>query len=146
MVDPVSLSFRSSPHTVAFFAGSGVDQKMVPPLDFIQSCPRPVREKFRKLLVEIAKAPTWKYSGGGYWEAMHGDLSGWFEVRVDGPNREHFRLFCRLDYFAVGVDRPLLVVIAGLRKNFGSTFKVSDYASVLTAGEQYLSANPRELA
>ncbi len=28
----------------------------------------------------------------GYWEAMKGDMSGWFEVRVDGPRRHHYRL------------------------------------------------------
>jgi hypothetical protein len=43
-------------------------------------------------------------------------MTGWFEVRVDGPKRHHYRLFCRLDYDAKNSDRPLLVVIAGLDK------------------------------
>jgi hypothetical protein len=44
---------------------------------------------------------------------MKGDLTGWFEVRVDGPRRHHYRLFCRLDYDAQDQPKPLLVVISG---------------------------------
>ena len=42
---------------------------------------------------------------------MKGEMKGWFEVRIDGPKRHHYRLFCLLDYEAQGVERPLLVVI-----------------------------------
>ena len=31
------------------------------------------------------------------WEAMHGEMGGYYEIRVTGPGREHFRLFCRLE-------------------------------------------------
>jgi hypothetical protein len=50
---------------------------------------------------------------------MHGDMTGWFEVRVDGPKpsggrgRHHYRLFCLIDLDAKDVDRPLLVVVTG---------------------------------
>ena len=46
---------------------------------------------------QVAAAPPKRFAGGGYWEAMKGDMTGWFEVGVDGPRRHHYRLFCRLD-------------------------------------------------
>ncbi|HJX54944.1 MAG TPA: hypothetical protein VJ801_19445 [Polyangia bacterium] len=45
----------------------------------------------------VADAPPPAFSGGGKWEAMHGDMSGFYEVRVDGPKRRHYRLFCILE-------------------------------------------------
>ena len=45
----------------------------------------------------VAAAPPPAFSGGGKWEAMHGEMSGFFEVRVDGPQRHHYRLFCVLE-------------------------------------------------
>ena len=72
-------------------------------------------------------------------------MSGWFEVRVDGPQRHHYRLFCRLDYDATGYDKPLLVVVAGLDKPFRTTLSDADYARVRALGEEYLARNPRTL-
>jgi hypothetical protein len=51
----------------------------------------------QSILTHVAAAPPKRFSGGGYWEAMHGEMTGWFEVRVDGPQRRHYRLFCLLD-------------------------------------------------
>ena len=65
----------------------------------------------RAALIAVATAPPKRFAGGGYWEAMKGEMTGWFELRVDGPARHHCRLFCLLDYDAEGVDKPLLVVI-----------------------------------
>jgi hypothetical protein len=45
-------------------------------------------------------------------------MTGWFEVRVDGPRRHHYRLFCRPDYEAEGQPKPLLVIICGLDEPF----------------------------
>jgi len=30
-------------------------------------------------------APPPRFSGGGKWEAMHGDMAGYYEVRATGP-------------------------------------------------------------
>jgi hypothetical protein len=100
----------------------------------------------RAVLVAVAAAPPKRYSGGGYWEAMKGDMTGWFEVRVDGPKRHHYRLFCRLDYEAEDATKPLLVVITGLDKPFRTELSDSDYASVRQLGVEYLSRNPRSIA
>lgn len=38
-------------------------------------------------------APPPAFSGGGFWEAMH----GYYEIRRIGPGRRHYRLYCILD-------------------------------------------------
>jgi len=101
----------------------------------------------RAVLVAVATAPPKRSAGGGYWEAMRGEMTGWFEVRVDGPNRHHYRLFCRLDYEAKNpeVDRLLLVVVAGLDKPFRTELHPRDYATVRSLGEEYLARYPRSI-
>lgn len=100
----------------------------------------------RAVLVAVAAAPPKRFAGGGYWEAMKGDMSGWFEVRVDGPARHHYRLFCLLDYTAEGREKPLLVVIDGRDKPFRTTLSEADYAAVGRLGEEYLRRNPRSVS
>ena len=56
-----------------------------------------IRAQFVAVLDVVAAAPPPRFSGGGLWEAMHGDMSGWYEIRVTGPRREQFRLFCLLE-------------------------------------------------
>jgi hypothetical protein len=97
------------------------------------------------VLVAVAAAPPKRFAGGGYWEAMKGDMSGWFEVRVDGPNRHHYRLFCQLDYEAKNGPKPLLVVIAGLDKPFRTELSPADYAKVRALGAEYFARNPRSI-
>lgn len=76
---------------------------------------------------------------------MHGIMSGYHEVRVDGPRRHHYRLFCRLDTQANG-QGPLLVVLTGADKAFRTTFADSVYTAVGAVGREYLRRNPRSLA
>lgn len=78
----------------------------------------------------VAAAPPKRFAGSGYWEAMKGDMSGWFEVRIDGPRRHHYRLFCLLNYEAKGQEKPLLVVVDGRDKPFRTTLSDADYAKV----------------
>lgn len=97
------------------------------------------------VLVAVAAAPPKRFSGGGYWEAMHAGMTGWFEIRVDGPNRHHYRLFCRLDYEAIGLNKPLLVVIDGRSKPFRTTLSDAEYGEVRDYGEEYYKRNPRSI-
>ena len=69
----------------------------VPGREFLDSCPKSVRAKLSAIIKAVADAPPPMFSGGGKWEAMHGDMSGFYEARTDGENREHFRLFCVLE-------------------------------------------------
>jgi hypothetical protein len=100
----------------------------------------------RAVLAQVATAPPKRFAGGGYWEAMKGNMTGWFEIRVDGPRRHHYRLFCRLDYDAEGQPKPLLVVICGLDKPFRTELSDADYRHVRDLGEEYFRRNPRSLA
>jgi hypothetical protein len=78
---------------------------------------------------------------------MKEEMTGWFEVRVDGPKRHHYRLLCLLDYDAHNTDRtkPLLVVVTGLDKPFRTTLTKADYAAVRRLGAEYHSRNPRSI-
>lgn len=137
-------------HEVVFFKRHRDDgpDEAIPGREFLHKTPTKVRATMRAVLVAVAAAPPKRYSGGGYWEAMKGDMTGWFEVRVDGPQRHHYRLYCRLDYEAtnLGLTRPLLVVIAGLDKPFRTELTTADYARVRAFGDEYLSRNPRSIA
>src|SRR3984957_20879354 len=86
-------------HAIAFFRRHQDDapDQSAPGREFLNSCPLKVRATMRAVLVQVAAAPPKRFAGGGYWEAMKGEMTGWFEVRVDGPRRHHYRLFCRLE-------------------------------------------------
>jgi len=135
-------------HDVVYFKRHRADDanETVPGQEFLAACPTKVRATMRAVLVAVAAAPPKRYSGGGYWEAMKGEMTGWFEVRVDGPKLHHYRLFSRLDYEAENATKSLLVVVAGLDKPFRTELSESDYAGVRRLGEEYLSRNPRSIA
>ncbi len=76
---------------------------------------------------------------------MHGDMTGWFEVRKDGPRRHHYRLFCLLDYEAQGEDMPLLVIVDGRDKPFRAELRDADYVAVRELGDEYWKRNPRSI-
>lgn len=134
-------------HTIVFFRRHVVDDsdQTAPGRIFLNACPPTVRAKLRAVLVAVATAPPKKFSGGGYWEAMHDEMSGWFEIRVDGPNRHHYRLFCLLDYEAIGHAKPLLVVIDGRDKPFRTALPDVDYAQIHALGIEYRMRNPRSI-
>lgn len=135
-------------HEIAYFRRHKMDDpdRPIPGRDFLETCPTKVRATMRAVLVAVATCPPKRFAGGGYWEAMKGEMTGWFEVRVNGPNRHHYRLYCRLDYDAVGRDKPLLVVIAGRDKPFRTELSTADYAAIRALGEEYFDRNPRSLA
>jgi hypothetical protein len=118
----------------------------VPGQEFLASVPTPVRANFRAVLVAVAKAPPHKFSGGGKWEAMSGNMKGIYEVRVDGPpNLTHCRLFCVLDTPAQG-SRPILVVIDGDSKKFRTEMPEKVYKRVRERRDEYLKRPKRSLA
>ena len=79
---------------------------------------------------------------------MHGDMAGHYEVRVDGPRRRHYRLFCLLKRHgsAVGLKGPSLIVLCGMEKPFRTTFSKRDYERVRVLGERFRSRVPRPVA
>ena len=91
---------RDDPHEVVFFKRHGSDDsaETEPGRAALNSDPTNVRATMRAALAAVASAPPKRFAGGGYWEAMKGDMTGWFGLRVDGPGRHQYRMFCLLDY------------------------------------------------
>ena len=141
-------SSPDDPHEIVYFQRHRDDDpgRTEPGREALNSYPTKVRATMRAALAAVAAAPPKRFAGGGYWEAMKGDMTGWFELRVDGPGRHHYRLFCLLDYYAEGLEKPLLVVIDGRDKPFRATLSDTDYAAVRSLGAEYRSRNPRSLA
>lgn len=135
-------------HQIVFFKRHKDDDaaRRAPARDFLNTeCPPGVRRKLQNILVLVAKTPPKKFDGGGVWEAMHEDMTGWFEAKANGPRRTHYRLYCRIDLDAIGATAPLLVVVTGMKKMFMTKLSASDYAEVRALGDEYFSHNPRSL-
>ncbi len=124
----------------------------VPGADFLDCCPAKVRGTILAVLDAVAAAPPPAFSGGGKWEAMHGSMGGYYEVRVTGPSREQFRLFCLLEnadagtLISRGLPGPAIVVIAGMRKKNRTVFDERDYAKIRRLGEDHTAQIPRRIA
>ena len=124
----------------------------VPAIDFLEGCPTKVAANLFAVLDAVAEAPPPQYSGGGKWEAMHGAMGGYFEVRASGPGREQFRLFCVLENADPtelrrrGLPSPAIVVLTGLRKPWRTKFSERDYRAVRILGNDHQSNVPRRIA
>jgi hypothetical protein len=124
-----------------------------PGLEFLKSCPIKVRAKLLAVLEAVRAAPPPAFSGGGKWEAMHGSMGGYYEIRVTGPGRQHYRLFCILDNGSPeelarrGFAAPQIVVINGMVKPNASLFTDGEYTKhVRRLGDRYLATLPRPIA
>jgi hypothetical protein len=83
---------------------------------------------------------------------MHGTMGGYYEIRVTGPGRRQYRLFCRLDNGTTeelenrGFDRPVIAVITGMSKPHRQVFSDAEYRRHVRAlGEDYVSTQPRPI-
>jgi hypothetical protein len=123
----------------------------VPALEFLDGCPLSVQADLAAVLDAVAAAPPPQFSGGGKWEAMRGG-GGYYEVRVTGPDREQFRLFCLLEngsdeeLIKRGLAKPAIAVLTGMRKPWRTVFKDSDYDKVRALGEEHREQHPRRIA
>jgi hypothetical protein len=74
------------------------------------------------------------------------------EIRLTGPGREQFRLFCLLEnandeeLVARGFSKPAIAVITGLRKPWRTKFSERDYARVRRLGDEHKRNRPRRIA
>jgi Txe/YoeB family toxin of Txe-Axe toxin-antitoxin module len=125
----------------------------VPADEFLDACPDKVEATILAVLEAVRRAPPPAFSGGGKWEAMHWKMGGYYEIRVTGPGRRQYRLFCRLDngspeeLAARGFAEPQIVVISGMVKPSGQVFSDGDYRRhVRKLGSDYLGMLPRRIA
>lgn len=149
-VSRVELLSSDATHEVGFFKRHRDDDpaQSASSLNALLGFPTKVRARLLATLAAVAKAPPKRFAGGGQWEAMHGDMTGYFEARVTSktPNGKwHYRLFCLLDYDAEGRTSPLLAVIDGAAKPYRTTLAKRRYAKVRELGAEYLRRNPRSL-
>jgi hypothetical protein len=85
-------------------------------------------------------------------DRWHGDMGGYHEIRLTGPGRRQYRLFCILDNAIPEVLRergfvqPQIVAITGMVKDFGKEFSDQDYAKVRKLGTEYRGGIPRRIA
>lgn len=124
----------------------------VPAEAFLGSCPPKIDARFAAVLDAVRQAPPPQFSGGGYWEAMHGEMGVYYEIRLTGPGRRQYRLFCILDNGSRrelgerGFARPQIAVITGMVKDSATRFSNRDYAKVRRLGSEYLKQLPRRIA
>lgn len=84
----------------------------VPTIDFLESVPLKVRAEIHAVLDAVAEVPPPAFSGGGEWEAMHYEMAGFYEIRVQGGGMNH-RLFCVLERDASDLGGSSIVAIDG---------------------------------
>lgn len=131
-------------HDIVYYLAEGGTR---PAADFLDSIPPRVAARIRAAVIAVATAPPSKFAGGGLWEAMHGDMTGWFEIRVDGPpSRTHYRVFCLIDVLAENAEKPYLVLVDGRSKAFRTEFAESVYEEVRAMGTRYRATQPRPIA
>ncbi|HEY5192839.1 MAG TPA: hypothetical protein VIJ39_03060 [Solirubrobacteraceae bacterium] len=123
-----------------------------PALEFLDECPGKIDAEFLSVLDAVAGAPPPQFSGGGKWEAMHGNMGGWHEIRLTGPSREQFRLFCVLEnasdeeLLRRGLTKPAIAVVTGMRKPWRTKFSENDYSRVRRLGDDHKANHPRRIA
>ena len=101
----------------------------VPAIEFFGSLPAKTIAEFHAILDAVAKAPPLAFSGGGKWEAMHGDMAGIYEVRVPSPAANH-RLFCLLVRNSDRLGGSSIVCLGGLSKPVRAPAQMRDYARI----------------
>jgi hypothetical protein len=128
------------PWDIVFFESIAGTDAAVPGLDFLDACPAKVAARIVAVLEAVAASPPPRFGGGGYWEAMHGDMNGFYEVRV-GHGTFNYRLLCLLvNPFvdaASGASRPAVVCLTGFRKPVRSAANERDYRAARSARDEF---------
>jgi hypothetical protein len=126
------------PWRIHFFQRDAADdpKRDVPAMDFLESIPPSVAAEIHAVLDAVAAAPPPSFSGGGKWEAMHGDMAGYYEVRVQGGGMNH-RLFCVLERDAEDLGGSSIVCIDGLSKPKRTAAHPRDYKRVKRYGAEF---------
>jgi hypothetical protein len=114
-----------------------------PAEEFLDECPESVRDDLTAIIDAVAESPPPQFTGGGMWEAMRGEMSGFYEARTRGPDRRLYRLFCILEHEAPGLKGPSVIVVAGLSKPVNSALSPAEYGHVKALGDEYRRRVPR---
>jgi Txe/YoeB family toxin of Txe-Axe toxin-antitoxin module len=126
------------PWLIHFFQRHSADDpaRAVPTIDFLDGLQDKLAAEIQAVLEAVAAAPPPSFSGGGKWEAMHDDMAGFYEVRVQGGGVNH-RLFCLLDRNADDLGGPSLICLDGLSKPVRSAASPRDYRRVRQYADEF---------
>ena len=124
----------------------------VPAEDFLDSCPSKVEATILAVL-----GPSGRASAGLQWRRQVGGNARRharrLQIRVTGPGRKHYRLFCVVDngspeeLAARGFREPQIAAINGMVKDHMTEFSDSEYrTNVRKLGDDYLTTFPRRIA
>lgn len=108
----------------------------VPALDYLDGLAPQVAAEILAVLDAVATAPPPSFSGGGKWVAMHGQMAGIYETRVQGEGENH-RLFCLLERNADDLGGSSLVCIGGLSKPRRQPAKPREYRRIRQFAEEF---------
>jgi len=133
----------SQPWRIHFFQRnlSEDPKRSVPTIEFFDELSDTVVAEFQAILDAVAAGPPPSFSGGGKWEAMRGDMAGFFEVRVSGNDtagkRMNHRLFCMLVRDDPAIGGSAIVCIGGLSKPLRSAAHPRDYRRIRQFGVEF---------
>lgn len=137
-----------APWSIEFFQRHSSDDadESVPAQAFLDDVPDRAAAKIVAVVQAVAAAPPPAFSGGGMWEAMHDDMAGIYEVRVD-YNGVHYRLFCVLERegAVVGLTGASIVLIDGRSKKYRTTISAREYKQIRALVDEYLRRRPRSV-
>jgi hypothetical protein len=131
---------NNEPWLIHFFQRYSSDdpQRGVPAAAFLDTLEDKVVAEIQAVLDAVAKAPPPSFSGGGKWEAMHDEMSGFYEVRVQGGGMNH-RLFCLLERHADDLGGPSIILIDGLSKPRRSAANPKDYRRAVRMRAEFVA-------
>jgi hypothetical protein len=126
------------PWRIHFFQRHKTDDpaETVPVIEFLGWLPPQVVAEIHAVLDAVAVAPPPSFSGGGKWEAMHGDMAGFYEVRVQHGGFNH-RVFCVLERDAADLGGSSIVCLGGLSKTRRSAAHPRDYRRIRQYGAEF---------
>jgi Txe/YoeB family toxin of Txe-Axe toxin-antitoxin module len=128
----------SEPWRIHFFQRHTSDDsaETVPVIEFLDGLPAKVAAEIHAVLDAVAAAPPPSFSGGGKWEAMHGDMAGFYEVRVQHAGLNH-RVLCVLERDAIDLGGSSIVCLGGLSKPRRTAANPRDYNQIRQYGAEF---------
>lgn len=134
------ITQMTEPWLIHFFQRHRDDDptESVPTSEFLDSLDDKTAAEVQAILEAVAAAPPPSFSGGGKWQAMHGRMAGFYEVRLQNAQGNH-RLICTLERNADDLGGSSIVCIAGLTKPKRSAASNRDYTRILKLAAEFRS-------
>ncbi len=111
--------------------------RAVPAIEIFDRLPAKLVAEFQAVVDAVAEAPPPAFSGGGKWGAMHDEMAGFYEVRIQGGGM-NLRLFCILERDAADLGGSSIVVVDGRSKPQRSAPAPKDYRRARKMRDEFL--------